>query len=65
MPVSREAYNFPLLQATYATLLLSSGTDIYTVSKMLTHKNVGTTQIYTKVMDSDKRKAAERLRIKK
>ncbi len=65
MPVSREAYNFPLLQATYATLLLSSGTDIYTVSKMLTHKNVGTTQIYTEVMDSDKRKAAERLRIKK
>lgn len=65
MPVSREAYNFPLLQATYATLLLSSETDIYTVSKMLTHKNVGTTQIYTEVMDSDKRKAAERLRIKK
>lgn len=65
MPVSREAYNFPLLQATYATLLLSSGTDIYTVSTMLTHKNVGTTQIYTEVMDSDKRKAAERLRIKK
>lgn len=56
---------FHCFRHTYATLLLSSGTDIYTVSKMLTHKNVGTTQIYTEVMDSDKRKAAERLRIKK
>lgn len=54
---------FHCFRHTYATLLLSSGTDIYTVSKMLTHKNVGTTQIYTEVMDADKRKAVERLKI--
>lgn len=56
---------FHCFRHTYATLLLSSGTDIYVVSKMLTHRNVGTTQIYTDVMDADKRKAAERLKIKK
>lgn len=55
---------FHCFRHTFATLLLSSGTDIYVVSKMLTHRNVGTTQIYTEVMDKDKRKAAEGLRIK-
>lgn len=28
---------------TYATLQLAAGTDLYTISKMLTHSNVGTT----------------------
>ena len=48
---------------TNATLLLNNGTDIYTVSKMLTHKNVSTTQIYTEVIDDTKRKAAESIHI--
>lgn len=42
---------------TYATLLLYYGADLYTVSKLLGHKNVNTTQIYAKVMDETKRKA--------
>lgn len=56
---------FHCFRHTNATLLLDSGTDIYTVSKMLTHRNVATTQIYTEVMDKNKRKAAESLTIKK
>lgn len=46
---------------TYATLQLSAGTDIYTVSKLLGHKSVKTTQIYAKVLDNKKRDAANRI----
>ena len=54
---------FHCFRHTYATLLLSSGTDIYTVSKMLTHKNVGTTQIYAKIVDEKKRQAADAIKL--
>lgn len=47
----------------YATLQLAGGTDIYTVSKMLGHTNVKTTQIYTKVIDAKKEKAAETIKL--
>lgn len=48
---------------TYATLQLAGGTDIYTVSKLLGHKSLKTTQIYTKVVDESKRLAAERIKL--
>lgn len=49
---------------TFATLQLSSGTDIYTVSKMLGHTNVKTTQVYAKVIDEKKNKAAQAIQLK-
>lgn len=49
---------------TFATLQLSSGTDIYTVSKMLGHTNVRTTQVYAKVVDEKKNQAAEAIQLK-
>lgn len=42
---------------TYATLLLTYGADVYTVSKLLGHTNVATTQIYAKIVDEKKRQA--------
>ena len=48
---------------TYATLQLSQGTDIYTISKLLGHRDLKTTQIYAKVIDEKKREAADKIKI--
>ena len=49
---------------TFATLQVNEGTDIYTVSHLLTHANIGTTQIYADIVDKSKRDAVERIKIK-
>lgn len=54
---------FHCFRHTFATLQLTNGTDIYTVSKMLGHTNVRTTQIYTKVVDAKKESAADVIQI--
>lgn len=54
---------FHSFRHTYATLLLANGTDIYTVSKLLGHREVKTTQIYAKVIDETKRQAADKIKL--
>ena len=54
---------FHCFRHTFATLQLYSGTDIYTVSKMLGHKNLKATQVYAKIVDSSKRKAADKIQL--
>lgn len=54
---------FHCFRHTFATLQLANGTDIYTVSKMLGHTNVRTTQIYTKVVDEKKESAADAIKV--
>ena len=46
---------------TNATLLLSLGVPIETVSKLLGHADIQTTQIYAKVIDKNKRDAVSKL----
>lgn len=48
---------FHCARHTFATMMLDLGTDLYTVSKLLGHRNISTTQIYTKVLDKNKQKA--------
>lgn len=59
----KKKITFHCFRHTYATLQLSSGTDIYTVSKMLGHTNVKTTQVYAKVVDEKKDKAAQAIQL--
>jgi integrase len=54
---------FHCFRHTFATLQLYNGTDIYTVSKMLGHKDLKTTQVYAKVVDEAKRKAANKIKL--
>ncbi|MDR1756996.1 MAG: site-specific integrase [Culturomica sp.] len=54
---------FHCFRHTFATLLVSNGSEIYTVSKMLTHKNVSTTQIYADLIDEKKRQAANAIKL--
>ena len=52
---------FHCFRHTFATLQLSKGTDIYTVSKMLGHRELKTTQVYAKIVDENKRQAANKI----
>jgi integrase len=42
---------------TFAVMMLDLGADIYTVSKLLGHRELATTQIYAKVLDKNKQAA--------
>ncbi|MBN1158458.1 MAG: site-specific integrase [Bacteroidales bacterium] len=46
---------------TFAVLQLEMGTDIYTVSKLLGHKELKTTQIYARIMDEKKKDAMNKI----
>ncbi len=54
---------FHCFRHTFATLQLSKGTDIYTVSKMLGHRGLKTTQVYAKIIDQTKREAANKIKL--
>lgn len=54
---------FHCFRHTYACLQLQAGTDLFTVSKMLGHKDLKTTQIYGKIADHTKRLTVDRIKL--
>lgn len=53
--------SFHTARHSFATMMLANHVDIYTVSKLVGHRDISTTQIYAKIMDEDKRKAVDKL----
>ncbi len=54
-------FTFHCSRHTFAVILLNSGTDIYTVSKLLGHRELATTQIYAHMVDARKQEAVTKL----
>ncbi len=52
---------FHCARHSFATLQLTMGTDIYTVSKLLGHKELKTTEIYGKIIDQKKNEAMNKM----
>ena len=54
---------FHCARHTFATWLLTNDVDLYTVSKLLGHRDVTTTQIYAKLIDKKKDEAIDKLQM--
>lgn len=55
----KKHITFHTARHTHATMLLTLGVDLYTVSKLLGHTNIQTTQIYAKLVDESKKRAID------
>ncbi len=51
--------SFHTARHTFATMGLTHGVDVYTMSKLLGHRDLSSTQIYAKIVDEKKQKAVE------
>lgn len=49
--------SFHCARHTFATMMLTIGTDIFVVSRLLGHRDIKTTQIYAHILDEQKRDA--------
>ena len=56
-----KAITFHSSRHTFAVLMLSAGVDIYTLSRLLGHSSVTTTQIYADIVDARRIEAVEKL----
>lgn len=57
----KKRMHFHVARHTFAMLLLSGGVDLFAVSGLLGHSNIGTTQIYAKLTPEAKRAAIDKL----
>jgi len=59
--VLQKKFGWHCARHTFAVLSLEAGADLYTVSKLLGHTDIATTQVYAKATDTMKRDAVKRL----
>ena len=63
----RKRISFPCAQHTFAVLALNKGMPIESLSRLLGHTNITTTQIYAKItmhkLEEDMNRLAEKLNI--
>lgn len=57
----KKHITFHCARHTFATMLLTLDIDIYTVSKLLGHTDIKTTQIYAKIVDKKKQDAVDKI----
>lgn len=57
----KKHITFHASRHTFATLALTKGADLYTVSKLLGHKDISTTQIYAQIVDQKLNEAMQLL----
>lgn len=50
----RKHITFHCFRHTFATMMLTLGADLYTVSKLLGHTSVKMTQVYAKIVNKKK-----------
>ncbi len=53
--------HFHTARHTFATMELTMKVDLYTISKLLGHKNLSSTQVYSDVIDKEREKAIDKL----
>lgn len=54
---------FHCFRHTFATLQLTLGTNIMTIKELLGHRNIQTTMVYAKVVNSSKQEAADKMNL--
>lgn len=52
--IVNKTVTFHTSRHTFGTMMLTLGADLYTVSKLMGHKNIETTKIYAKIIDQKK-----------